>query len=172
MCLWPFALNSAPPRSMSTTLLLSNSASDDIIAPKTTVGGVRDCARCNIKLTYYRIEMACSRMSALMPAALMIGRHFCKAASPSEVCCSRGKTSNPGSASRVRTAASASGSTAAALSLPIISFEVPLGAKSHCHADHKPPAAPFRQNRVVGSEGPIGACADGRGALVANTARW
>src|SRR6516165_9666801 len=56
-------------RSMSTTLLLSNSASDDIIAPKTTVGGVRDCARCNIKLTYYRIEMSCSRLSALMPAA-------------------------------------------------------------------------------------------------------
>jgi hypothetical protein len=73
--------------------------------------------------------------SGLMPNSLMIGHHFSASAftsapSASGVCRSRGKTSSPRAASRDRTAGSASASTAAALSLPMMSLGVPLGAKS------------------------------------------
>ena len=70
----------------------------------------------------------------LDPSFLMIGHHlaasaFCMAARASAVCCSRGKISNPRSASRDPTDGSVSAATAAALSLPMISAGVPLGAK-------------------------------------------
>src|SRR5215813_4689950 len=73
--------------------------------------------------------------SALIPNSLMSGHHFsisafCKAASASGVCWSRGKISISRAAKRDRTAGSASASTDAALSLPMMSFGVPLGAKS------------------------------------------
>src|SRR5437762_5877886 len=73
--------------------------------------------------------------SALTPSSLMIGHifstsAFSSVASDSGVCRSRGKASYPSSASRDRVAGSANASTAAALSLLIISFGVPLGAKS------------------------------------------
>jgi hypothetical protein len=45
------------------------------------------------------------------------------------------KISNPRSMSRDRTAGSANASTAAALSLPMMSFGVPLGAKSPTQAE-------------------------------------
>src|SRR6516165_1920144 len=79
---------------------------------------------------------------ALIPSSLMIGHHFSASAftsvpSTSGVCRSRGKASYPSSASRERTAGSASATTAAALSLPMMSFGVPLGAKSPFHGDHE-----------------------------------
>ena len=80
--------------------------------------------------------------SALTPNSLMIGHHFSapaftSAPSASGVCRSRGKTSNPKSTNRDRTAGSASASTAAALSLPMTSFGVPLGAKIPYQADQE-----------------------------------
>jgi hypothetical protein len=70
----------------------------------------------------------------------MIGHHFLASAftsapSASGVCRSRGKTSYPKSARRDRTAGSASASTAAALSLPMMSFGVLLGAKNPNQAE-------------------------------------
>ena len=59
-----------------------------------------------------------------------LGIGLTSAPSASGVCCSRGKISRPRSASRDRTAGSASASTAAALSLAMMSFGVPLGAKN------------------------------------------
>ena len=78
---------------------------------------------------------------APIPAALMIGHHFSisafwNVASPSGVCSgSRGATSSPRSANRLRTAGSASASTIAPLSLAMMSFGVPLGAKNPNHPD-------------------------------------
>src|SRR5262249_42949531 len=73
-------------------------------------------------------------------AALMMGHHFSisalwSAPSASGVCCSRGKISCPISASRARTVGSANASTAAALSLPMMSIGVRLGAQSAYHTD-------------------------------------
>jgi len=73
--------------------------------------------------------------SPLIFAALMMGHHFsmsafCSAPSASGVCWSRGGISRPSSASRLRTFASAKASTTAALSFWMMSFGVPLGAKS------------------------------------------
>ena len=77
----------------------------------------------------------------------MIGHHFSASAltnalSASGVCCSGGKISWPRSASRDRTARSASASAAAALSLPMMSFGVPLGAKSPYQGDHETAGSP------------------------------
>jgi putative ABC transport system substrate-binding protein len=88
------------------------------------------------------LVLVASAHSALNPASLMIGHHFSASAltnapSAAGVCCSRGKTSSPRSASRDRTAGSARASTAAALSLPMMSFGVPLGAKRPYHADQE-----------------------------------
>src|SRR5262249_36396729 len=73
--------------------------------------------------------------SALSPNSLMSGHHFSASAftsapSASGVCRSRGRTSSPSSMKRDLTAGSRSASTAAALSLPMMSDGVPLGAKS------------------------------------------
>jgi len=73
--------------------------------------------------------------SALIPDFRIIGHHFSapaftSAPSACGVCWSRGKMSIPSWTSRDRTAGSASASTTAAFSLPIMSFGVPLGAKS------------------------------------------
>src|SRR5215813_7695476 len=78
--------------------------------------------------------------SGLMFADLMIGHHysisaFCRAASASGVCWSRGTTSCPRSASRFCTTGSANASFAAPLSLAITSFGVPLGAHSAPQTD-------------------------------------
>src|SRR5436309_13275895 len=75
------------------------------------------------------------RYSPLMPAAFTIGHHFSTSAlwsAPrySGDCCWRGGISWPRSCSRACTAGSASASTTAALSLPTMSFGVPLGAHS------------------------------------------
>src|SRR5262249_24115047 len=75
--------------------------------------------------------------SGLMPAALMIGHHFSAsalwcAARASGVSWSRAGISCPSVVSRARTAGSAKGATGAALSLPITSLGVPLGAHSAC----------------------------------------
>src|SRR5262249_54383117 len=84
----------------------------------------------------------------LIPNSLMIGHHFSASAftnapSASGVCCSRGKTSNPSSASRDRTSGRASASAAAALSLRMISLGVPLGAKSPYQADQESVGRPI-----------------------------
>src|SRR6266566_2793222 len=78
--------------------------------------------------------------SAPIPNSLMIGHHFsasdfCIAASASGVCFSRGKISNSRAAKQDRTAGSDSASTDAALSLAMMSFGVPLGAKSPLHSE-------------------------------------
>ena len=68
-----------------------------------------------------------------MPAALTTGHHFSisafwNAASAAGVCCSRGGTSVPCSASRARMAGVASVSTNTPLTLAMMSFGVPFGA--------------------------------------------
>ena len=74
-------------------------------------GGIRHCA--HSRATSCTSSPACGggspTHSALRPSSLMIGHHFsasafCKAASVSGVCCSRGKASYPSSASRDRAA--------------------------------------------------------------------
>jgi hypothetical protein len=95
---------------------------------------------------------------APIPAALMIGHHFSisafwNVASPSGVCSgSRGATSSPRSANRLRTAGSASASTIAPLSLAMMSFGVPLGAKNPNHPDIESPGSPLPSE--AGTESP------------------
>ena len=55
----------------------------------------------------------------------------------------RGATSSPRSANRLRTAGSASASTIAPLSLAMMSFGVPLGAKNPNHPDIENPGSPL-----------------------------
>src|SRR5215471_12823835 len=86
------------------------------------------------------ITVALMSYSALMLADLMIGHHFSisafwKAPSAAGVCCSRGETSGPSSASRVRTAGVLSTSMTAALSLVTTSLGVSLGTQSPYQSD-------------------------------------
>src|SRR5262249_8913318 len=76
----------------------------------------------------------------LMPAALMMGHHFSISAfwwvaSPSGVCCSRGKISCPSSAIRERRFDSDRTACTAALSLVIPSFGAPLGIQRPTQTD-------------------------------------
>src|SRR6516164_7995767 len=76
---------------------------------------------------------------ALISNSLMIGHHcsalaLTKAPSASPVCRSRGKTSNPRSSIRERTAGSAKASMVVALRLQMTLAGVPLGANSPSQA--------------------------------------
>jgi hypothetical protein len=95
-------------------------------------------------------------LSPLMPAALMIGHHFsisafCSAPRASGVCCSRDTTSCPIFASCCCTAGSASAVVAAALSLAITLFGVPLGANSPPQTEMCIPGSPA--SSTVGMSG-------------------
>jgi hypothetical protein len=99
----------------------------------------RDGRLWHVPLAAHDPIAALAAHSALMPASLMIGQllsasAFTSAPSASGVCRSRGKTSNPSSMRRERTPSLARALTTAALSLPIISVGVPLGAKNPSHA--------------------------------------
>src|SRR5207245_11266529 len=101
----------------------------------------------------------------LIASALMIGHHFAASAftrppSASAVCRSRGKISSPRAIKRDRTAGSASASTAAALSLPMMSFGVFLSAKNPYQADQESAGS-----LISAKVGVSGACAT-RGSLV------
>jgi hypothetical protein len=96
--------------------------------------------------------------SGLMPASLISGQNlsasaFTMAPSASGVCRWRGKISIPRLPSRVRTAGSARASTAAALSRPMTSLGVPLGAKSPYHPDQETAGSP--NSLKVGMSGAV-----------------
>src|ERR1700730_4645001 len=90
--------------------------------------------------TLWNIGQYCPAHSALMPAALTMGHHFAisafwKAPSASGVCCSRGGTLCPKSASRWRTKVPPRASTTVLLRFAITVLGVPLGTHSPIHSD-------------------------------------